>query len=103
MAQKTHLAITACAGGWGCGDSILEDEIGDDDFREVSGDKTDPDWSMIKRTFEAVIHGKYQQNLDSYMPRGAMALTRKWCERRQDFVVSRTTTRPHRNFPNHIR
>ena len=57
MAQKTHLAITACAGGRGCGDSILEDEIGDDDFREVSGDKTDPDWSMIKRTFEAYIRG----------------------------------------------
>ena len=37
--------------------NTLKDEIGDDDFREVSGDKTDPDWFMIKRTLEAYIHG----------------------------------------------
>ena len=54
--------------------NTLEDEIGDDDFREVSGDK-----SMIKRTFETYIRGIPVGNiLDSYMPRGAMARTRKF-------------------------
>ena len=54
LAQQTHLAATA-----GAGDSVLNDEIGDDDFIEKSGDKTDLDWStVIKRTFEAYIRGE---------------------------------------------
>ena len=54
VAQQTHLAATAGAGGGG------EDKIEDDEFREESGgDKTDLDWSaVIKRTFEAYIRGE---------------------------------------------
>ena len=58
--STNYLAMTTGAGGSGGGDSILEDGVWDDDFREesASGDKTDPDWStVINRTFECIYVG----------------------------------------------